>query len=481
MNLLFVAKIIGTALAIEGVLMLLPLVSALVYGEGLMPFVIPIVICEVVGLGARLVTKQTIRLQTKEGLAATGLTWIAASLAGMLPFMLSGAITSPIDAFFEAVSGFTTTGSTILKDIEAVDKSVLLWRSFTHWIGGMGLLVFMSAIVRFKSGSQMNLMKAESPGPVVSKLVPKARDTARLLYYIYSVLTVITLGVLLALRMPVFDALCITFGAAGTGGFGVLNNSCADYTVAQQVVTGIAMFIFGINFNFFFFILMRKLRQAFAMEEVRLYAIIALAATAIISCNLVMQGGAAVSLLRTIHNAAFHVSSIMTTTGYALDDINNWPRLSQAVIITLMLFGSCAGSTGGGYKMSRLLIMGKAFARDLAVQLKPNIVKRVHIDGKAVDEELIRNVGVYTFMYIIIMMVSVLLIMPEGKDGISTVTAVITAFNNIGPGIGFDGSMGNFAPFSGYAKLVLSMDMLIGRLEILPILGLLSRDTWRKF
>ena len=481
MNLLFVAKIIGTVLYIEAALMLLPLVAALIYNESIMPFVVPIAIGAALGIGSRFITRRSIRLQSKEGLVATGLTWLFASLTGMLPFLISGTVTSPIDAFFETVSGFTTTGSTILTDIESVDRSILLWRSFTHWIGGMGLLVFMSAIVRFKSGSQMNLMKAESPGPVVSKLVPKAQDTARLLYYIYTAMTIVTLSLLLILRMPLFDALCITFGAAGTGGFGVLNDSCANYTLVQQLVIGISMFVFGINFNFFFLILMRKARQAFAMEEVRLYALIALAATAIISWNLMSQGGVTAKPLLTIHNAAFHVSSIMTTTGYALEDINNWPHLSQMVIIVLMLVGACAGSTGGGYKISRLLIMTKAFARDLAVQLKPNMVKRVHIDGKAVDEELIRSTGVYTFVYIVIMAVSVLLIMPEGKDGLSTVTAVITTFNNIGPGIGINGTMGSFAAFSGFTKLVLSMDMLIGRLEILPILGLLSRETWRRF
>ncbi len=481
MNLLLIAKIIGTALSIEAGLMLLPLAAALIYNESIMPFVIPMAVCAALGVVTRVGSKRAIKLQSKEGLAATGFTWFAASLTGMLPFLISGTVQSPIDAFFEAVSGFTTTGSTILTDIEAVDRSILLWRSFTHWIGGMGLLVFMSAIVRFKSGSQMNLMKAESPGPVVSKLVPKARDTARLLYYIYTALTLVTLVILLMLHMPVFDALCITFGAAGTGGFGVLNTSCLEYTLAQQLVIGISMFIFGINFNFFFLILIKRVRQAFAMEEFRLYALIAAAATAIISWNMICQGGAAANLLLTVHNAAFHVSSIMTTTGYALDDVNNWPRLSQTVIIVLMLIGACAGSTGGGYKISRLLIMSKAFARDLAVQLKPNMVKRVHIDGKPIDEELIKGTGVYTFVYIIIMAISVLLLMPEGKDGISTVTAVITAFNNIGPGIGFNGTMGNFAPFSDYAKLILSMDMLIGRLEILPILGLFCRETWRRF
>ncbi len=480
MNLLLIAKIIGAALSLEAVLLVLPLLFAVLYNESLMPFSIPIAICFVAGALLMRLTDKENKLQSKEGLVATGLTWIALSLCGMLPYLIGGVVSSPVDAFFETVSGFTTTGSTILTDVEAVPKSILLWRSFTHWIGGMGILVFMSAIVKFKGGSQMNLMKAESPGPVVSKLVPKAGDTARLLYFIYTLLTIVTLIVLLILKMPFFDAVCITLGAAGTGGFGVLNDSCASYTIAQQIAITIAMFTFGINFNFFFFIMVRKATQAFKMEEVRLYFAIAFIAVVMISANLMKQGGFEHPFL-SVQNAAFHVSSIMTTTGYATDDINNWPRLSQCAIIILMLCGACAGSTGGGYKVSRVLLMAKAFARDISVQLCPDRVRKVHIDGKAIDESLIRSTGVYTFAYLGVMIISVILIMPEGKDAMSTVTAVIATFNNIGPGIGFNGSMGNFAPFSDYSKLILSADMLIGRLEILPILGLLSKDTWRRF
>ncbi len=480
MDLLAVAKIIGAALSIEAGLFILPLLFAVYYHESTLTFIYPIILCFIAGRFLMSLTDRDNKLQSKEGVAATGLTWIALSLFGMLPFLISGAIKSPVDAFFETVSGFTTTGSTILTDVEALPKSVLLWRSFTHWIGGMGILVFMSAIVSFKGGSQMNLMKAESPGPVVSKLVPKAGDTARVLYVIYSVLTAATFVILLLLRMPVFDAVCITFGAAGTGGFGILNTSCASYTAAQQAAITVAMFVFGINFNFFFLLLINKAKQAFKLEEVRLYAAIAFAATVIIACNLMHADGFA-SPMHTILNAAFHVSSIMTTTGYATDDINNWPMLSQAVIIILMLCGACAGSTGGGFKISRIQLMSRAFSRNLAVQLKPDMVKRVHIDGKAVDEELIRLTGVYTFAYVIIIGVSVLLIMPGSSDCMASVTGVISAFNNIGPGIGANGSMGNYAGFSAFAKLVLSADMLIGRLEILPILGLLSRAAWRRF
>lgn len=480
MDLFLVAKIIGAALSIEAGLMLVPLLFAVLCRESIKVFLIPIAICYVAGTLLMHLTEKDNKLRSKEGIVATALTWIAMSLAGMLPFLLGGVFASPVDAFFETVSGFTTTGSTVLTDVESVPRSILLWRSFTHWIGGMGILVFMSAIIKFKGGSQMKLMKAESPGPVVSKLVPKAGDTARLLYIIYTGLTAATLIVLLLLRMPVFDAICITFGAAGTGGFGVLNSSCAEYTAAQQTAITIAMLVFGVNFNFYFLLMMRKAGQALRMEEVRLYIVIAVSAAVIITADL-MHAGLSDTVHGALHNAAFHVSSIMTSTGYAIDDINNWPHLSQTVILILMLCGACAGSTGGGYKVSRVLLMGKAFARDISVQLRPDMVRKVHIDGKPVEEELIRTTGVYTFIYIIIIGISVLLLMFDGRDGMSTVTAVISTFNNIGPGIGFNGSMGNYADFSAAGKLLLSADMLIGRLEIFPILGLLSRDTWRKF
>ncbi|MBQ8932877.1 MAG: TrkH family potassium uptake protein, partial [Lachnospiraceae bacterium] len=357
---------------------------------------------------------------------------------------------------------------------------VLVWRSFTHWIGGMGILVFMSAIVHFGDGSQMNLIKAESPGPEVSKLLPKASDTAKILYLIYTGLTVVTLAVLVMLKMPFFDALCITFGAAGTGGFGVLNSSCADYTTAQQIVITIAMLAFGINFNFYFLLLIRKTDQALHMEEVWLYLVIVVGAIVLISLDLMISNGFQTPFA-TIHNAAFHVGSIITTTGYAMDDINLWPHLSQCIIVVLMFCGACAGSTGGGFKISRLLLMGKSFSRDLAIQLHPDMVKKVHIDGKTVEEKVIRATGVYTFVYVMIIIISLLLIAPNGLDWSSTFTAVMATFNNIGPGIGINGTTGNYSVFSNFSKVILSADMLIGRLEIFPILALFRKETWRRF
>ena len=480
MDLFVIGKIIGSALSLEAGLMILPLLFTLYYHESPKPFLIPMMIGIILGFILMRTGSKANKLKSKEGFVSTGLAWIVLSLVGMLPFMICGGITNPFEAFFETVSGFTTTGSSILTDVEALPKGVLVWRSFTHWIGGMGILVFMSAIVHFGDGSQMNLIKAESPGPEVSKLLPRASDTAKILYLIYTGLTVITLAILVMLKMPFFDALCITFGAAGTGGFGVLNSSCADYTVAQQIVITIAMLAFGINFNFYFLLLIRKTDQALHLEEVWLYLVIVAAAVGLISLDLMIQSGFRTPF-DTIHNAAFHVASIITTTGFAKDDINLWPHLSQCIIVVLMFCGACAGSTGGGFKISRLLLMWKSFTRDLAIQLHPDMVKKVHIDGKTVEEKVIRATGVYTYVYVIIVIISLLLIAPNGLDWSSTFTAVMATFNNIGPGIGINGTTGNYHAFSDFSKLVLSADMLIGRLEIFPILALFRKETWRRF
>ncbi len=480
MNLLLIGKIIGIALELEAGFMLLPIIVSLYYHESVIPFVITLVIALVLGQVLIRLGGRGNKLRSKEGFVSTGLTWIVLSLVGMLPFILCGSVPNPFDAFFETVSGFTTTGSSILTDVEALPNGLLVWRSFTHWIGGMGILVFMSAIVKFGDGSQMNLIKAESPGPEVSKLLPKARDTAKVLYIIYAALTLITIAALLITGMPFLHALCISFGAAGTGGFGLLNSSCADYTVLQQAIITLAMLAFGINFSFYFLILIRKTEQAFRMEEIRLYGLIVLGAIAIVSIDLMIQNGFS-SPFMTIHDAAFHVASIITTTGYAIDDINAWPLLSQVMIVSLMFCGACAGSTGGGFKVSRLLLMWKAAGRDLALQLHPDMVKKVHIDGKTVEEKVIRATGTYTFIYLMVIIASLMLIAPNGKDWVSSFTAVMATFNNIGPGVGINGTTGNYSTFSNFSKLVLSADMLIGRLEILPILALFRKETWRRF
>ena len=480
MNLFVIAKIIGVALNVEAGLMLVPLLFAVYYGEGIMCFLVPIVIGLCIGTLMYLASKGEQRVKVKEGFISAGLTWIVLSFIGMLPFMMCGALTNPFDAFFETVSGLTTTGATVLTDIEAIPKSLNIWRCFMHWIGGMGVLVFMSVFVRFSSGSQMNLIKAEVSGAVVAKLVPKASDTAKILYGIYIGMTVVMFIVLIVLRMPVYDAVCATFSTAGTGGFLPLNSSAASYTVAQQMALGIGMFAFGLNFNFYFLILLKRAAQAFQMEEIWAYAGIVIVSGGIVAAALLRQNSIT-DPFGTIHRALFNVVSIMTSTGFATDDVNDWPHLAQGVVVCLMFCGACAGSTSCGYKISRLLIMTKAFMRDVAVQLHPDMVRKVHIDGKVVEENVISAVGVYTYVYIIIVIVSSLLMSIEGKDWCSTFTAVMATFNNIGPGIGINGSFGSYAAFSNFGKLVLSADMLIGRLEIFPILAIFTRDAWRKF
>ena len=480
MNLLVIAKILGVALNVEAGLMIVPLLFAAHYGESVIPFLIPAFLGFCIGIVMWIISQGEVKVRSKEGFVSAGLTWIVLSLVGMLPFLLCGAMTNPFDAFFETVSGFTTTGATVLADIEAVPRSVNIWRCFMHWIGGMGVLVFMSAFVRFSSGSQMNLIKAEISGAVVSKLVPRAKDTAKILYGIYIGMTVITFIVLLLLKMPLYDSVCATFSAAGTGGFMPLNSSCAGYTSSQQLALGIAMFAFGVNFNFYFLLLLKRIDQALHMEEIWLYTAIALGAAGLISLDLMLNKGFDAPF-RTIHHALFNVVSIMTSTGFAIDDVNLWPHVSQCVIVLLMFCGACAGSTSCGYKISRLLIMGKAFIRDIAVQMHPDMIKKVHVDGKVVEENVIRAIGVYTFIYVILVAVSVMLLSADGKDMGSTFTAVMATFNNIGPGIGINGSFGNYGAFSNLSKLVMSADMLIGRLEIFPIMALFSRDAWKKF
>lgn len=480
MNPLLIGRIIGGALCVEAGLMTLPLGCALFYHEDPLPLVLPMAIAAGVGILLVKAQDEDQDLVSREGFISTGLTWIALSLVGMLPFLISGAMHNPIDAFFETVSAFTTTGSTVLSDIEALPHGILMWRSFMHWIGGMGILVFMAAIMHFAGGSQMNLIKAESTGPVISKLLPKAGNTAKVLYAIYTAMTVLTLAVLLCLDMPVFDAICLTFSAAGTGGFGVLNDSCASYTIAQQIALNISMMSFGVSFTLYFLLLAGKTEAILQNEELRLYLGLFFGASVLICIDLMLQGHEG-GILYAFHEASFHVGSIMTTTGFATVDCNLWPRFSQGVLMILMMCGACAGSTGGGIKLTRIVIMIKAFNREMACHLRPEMIKKIHIDGKVVDDKIIRNTGTYTFIFFLLMILSMLLVSIDGKSWEMTISAVLATFNNIGPGIGDNGTMGNYSSFSNFAKVILSADMLIGRLEIFPILALFRRTTWRRF
>ena len=412
----------------------------------------------------------------KEGSVITALSWILISLMGCVPFMLTGEIPHLADAFFETVSGFTTTGSSILKDVEVVSHASIFWRSFTHWIGGMGVLVFLLAIIPLTGGSNINLMKAESPGPSVGKLVPKIRSSASILYKIYLGMTIIQIVLLLISGMPVFDSFCLTFGTAGTGGFGIKNSSVADYTMIQQWIIGVFMMLFGINFNFYYFILKKNLKKAAMIEEVRWYLTIIGIATAIISVQIFPLYH---NVEQTIRSAFFQVSSIITTTGYSTADFDLWSTNCKFILVLLMFIGACAGSTGGGIKVSRVVIMFKSFLKEITSYIHPRSIKKIHMDGDTVDHFIIRSTMVFFVTYVMIFVTSLFLVTLEGKDLVTSFTAVAACFNNIGPGLGMVGPSKNFACLSDLSKWVLSFDMLAGRLELFPVLLLFNPKIWK--
>ena len=432
--------------------------------------------------GADVVRGLTLTVQRGEFLARSGfvtvaLAWIAISLFGALPFWLSGAIPHFVDALFETVSGFTTTGSSILSDVEALGRGMLYWRSFTHWVGGMGILVFTLAIVNTKKNAgTMNLMRAESPGPSVGRFTPRIGQTARILYGIYLVLTVLCVCFLLAGGMPLFDSLCTAYGTAGTGGFGIKNDSMVSYSPYLQNVCTVFMFLFGINFNFYVLLLLRQFRRALLDEEVLWYFGIFLASGLAIAWNIrPMMESAGESL----HHAFFQVSSIMTTTGFATADFNLWPPFSKAVLLCLMALGACAGSTGGGLKVIRAVLLAKGLRRNVHHTLHPNSVRIVHLNGAPVGMDVLHGVGSYLAAYCLVALASFLVVSLDGFSVETNLSAMLSCFNNIGPALDAAGPMSNFGAFSNLSKLVLTADMLLGRLEIFPILALFSRRTWR--
>ena len=478
MNRPMIRKILGYVIAIEGVLMVLPVIVALIYREknGLY-FLAAAIGCILLGIAMFWRKAKSQVFYLKEGCVATALSWIIMSILGCLPFCLSGQIPSFTDALFETISGFTTTGASVVNDVEALDNCMLFWRSFTHWIGGMGVLVFLLAIVPMQGGSHMNLMKAESPGPSVGKLVPKVRHTARILYAIYFGMTVIECILLLIGKMPVMDALCISFGTAGTGGFGIRADSCAGYSPYLQWVITIFMICFGINFNFYYYLLFCQVKKAVSMEEVKTYLAVILAAVAIIFCELMRVGGGALTHLR---EAAFQVGSIITTTGYATADFNLWSERCRVVLVLLMFIGACAGSTGGGIKVSRFVILVKTLGKELGSYIHPNSVKKIKMDGKPIEHEVVRAVNVYFITFILIFATSVFLVSFDDTDLITNFTAVAATINNIGPGLEMVGPCANFFHLSGFSKYVLMFDMLAGRLELFPLLILLHPTIWKQ-
>lgn len=468
MNYSIIVYIIGYVLKIEGLFLLLPCLTALIYQETSgFAFLISAAICLFLGIIATYKKPQNNVFYGKEGFVTVSLCWVVLSIFGALPFLLNKEIPSIPDALFETISGFTTTGSTILTDIEALSKCSLLWRSFTHWIGGMGILVFVLAILPIAGGgSQMYLMRAESPGPSVSKLVPRVKHTAMILYGIYIVITIIEIILLLIGGMPFFDAITSAFGTAGTGGFGIKNDSFASYPIFCQGIVTVFMILFGVNFNVYYLFLCRKHKQALQSEELRMYLIIILVSSLFIAFNIrhLFPG------FQALHQAFFQVGSIITTTGFATADFNTWPELSKMILIFLMFFGACAGSTGGGIKISRILILMKSIKKELFFIVHPRSVKKIRMDGQVIEHDILRSINVFMATYFIIIMLSILLISLENKDTVTTVTSVITTLNNIGPGLELVGPIGNFSSFSALSKFVFMFDMLAGRLEIFPML-----------
>lgn len=478
MNNSVIRYILGQVLKLEALFLLLPCIISLIYGdsEGL-SYLITAAVAFAAGFLLARWKPQDFRFGLKEGCISTALSWILISLVGCVPFVVTGEIPSFFDALFETVSGFTTTGASILSDVEALSHTALFWRSFTHWIGGMGVLVFLLAVVPLSGGSGTNLMKAESPGPSVGKLVPKARQTARLLYYIYIGMTAIEILLLLIGGMPVFDAVTISFGTAGTGGFGVRNSGCADYSVYSQWVIAIFMTLFGVNFNMYYLLLYRRFRKAISMEEVRAYFGIIVASTVVIAITLVRS---AVGIFDSVTQAFFQVSSIITTTGYATVDFDLWSQTARMILVFLMFIGACAGSTGGGIKVSRFLLLLKTVKKELIYYIHPKSVKKLQMDGKPIEHDVQRSTNVYFVTFFTIYVISMLLISFEKTDLVTTFTAVAATINNIGPGLAMVGPTRNFGFFSDFSKCVLMFDMLAGRLELFPLLILLHPEAWKE-
>ncbi len=476
MNYPMIRYTLSLVLRLEAGLMLLPCIFSLIFWEreGIY-YIITACICFAVSILLASRKPKNLEIYNKDGYVTVALAWVFISAFGALPFVFTGEIPSYIDALFEIVSGFTTTGASILFDVEAMSHTSLFWRSFSHWIGGMGVLVFILIMMPGKNGTRMNLMKAESPGPSVSKFVPRVKENARILYSIYFGLTLLELVLLLLSRMNWFDAICISVGTAGTGGFGVLNSSCGDYTALQQWIITAFMIAFGVNFSFYYLILTRKTKAAVKMQEVQGYFLIILAAIALLVWN---NRGINPDFGENLRSAAFQVGSIITTTGFSTTDFNLWPELSKMILLMLMLIGACAGSTGGGMKVSRIILMVKSVRKEIQSIAHPRAVKKIKMDGQVVEHEVIRTLNVFIITYLIIFGVSLLLISFDEFTLETNFSAVAATLNNIGPGLGLVGPSSNYMFYSPISKLVLIVDMLAGRLELFPILLLMLPSTW---
>mgnify|MGYP003293297278 CR=1 FL=1 len=480
MNFKMIRYTLGIILKFEALFLLVPIITALCYREStsLSAFAATAGICLFIGFFMSYAKPKNPALRARDGFVIVSLSWITLSLFGAIPFVLSGAIPNYIDALFEIVSGFTTTGASIVEDITSLSHSTLFWRSFSHWIGGMGILVFVLIFIpESNDGSSMHLLRAESPGPDVGKLVPKMKQTAVILYGIYVVMTVVNVVFLLCGGMSLFEAVCTAFGTAGTGGFGVKNDSLASYSPYLQNVTTVFMLLFGVNFSIYYLILLRQFRSVIRDEELRLYLGLAAVSTALIVWNIRPLYE---TMGETLRHAAFQVSTIMTTTGYATTDFDLWPSFSKGILLMLMVVGASAGSTGGGFKCIRVLLLFKILRRNIRQILNPQKVMVVRSNGKVVDEKVLSNTNAYLAAYMIITILSVLVISLDGFGFETNLSAVLACFNNIGPGMATVGPTCNYAAYSSLSKIILSLDMLAGRLEIFPILVLLSGSTWTR-
>ena len=487
MNYRMILSLLGYVLLIIGAALLLPCIVALCYGEDLLPLLATVGICAVVGVLLILLRpKRNRTMHAREGFVMVSLSWIVISLVGALPFFFSGAIPSYIDAVFETVSGFTTTGASILTAPEAMPHGLLFWRSFTHWLGGMGVLVFMLAVVPL-SGDSIYLLRAESPGPSVGKMVPKMRTSALILYAIYFVITLLQI---LAYRLgvwfgwgdiPVFDSFCLAFGTAGTGGFSLSSAGLAVYSSYEQTVTTVFMLMCGVNFPVYFFLIRRKFRLVWKNSELKAYLAIVFSSIALITLNLMLKGGYFTDVRSAIHHVSFSVGSIITTTGYGTENFDLWPEFSRVILVLLMIVGASAGSTGGGLKVSRVVILMRAAKAELRKILHPHTVKVITVDGKPVDRDVIDGSFAFLAVYVLIAVFSMVLLSLDNLGAETSVSAVMATLNNIGPGVSsLVGPYGSFSVFSDLSKLVMIADMLFGRLELFPMIMLLRPATWRK-
>ncbi len=485
MNKKMIAYLLGRILLAECFLMIPAMVVGAIYSEiSALSFLIPMTILLLAGLIFGFKKPTNTVIYARDGFFVVAASWILMSLIGALPFYISSfgrfggvsQFSSVWDCIFEMVSGFTTTGASVLSDPGSLPKCLLFWRSFSHWVGGMGVLVFVLAIMPMSDS--MHLMKAEVPGPVVGKLVPRMRQTAKILYAVYTVMTLVLIVLLCIGKMPVFDSICHAFGTAGTGGFSVRTEGIAFYNSAYiDIVLSIFMLLFGINFNLFYLILIKKAKEALKSEELRWYLVIAALATVVIAANIFHEYH---SLGSSLRYAFFQVSSIITTTGYTTADFALWPALSQSVLVLLIMTGACAGSTAGGLKISRVILLFKSAKQEIKRLLHPRAVTTVRLEGASVENSLVRNTLGYFAIYIFIIVVSTLLVSVDGFDFTTNITAELTCFNNVGPGLSGVGPMSNFSAFSPFSKIVFSLNMLLGRLEIFPIIVLFSPNLWKK-